>query len=289
MTSPCYVPRRNESSIATSAPFCHNWIMIRTILLSSGITAGLLLAIALTLSALGLFGPRGRRIVDVLARTPGLDILISLFTWVPWIISGATAGWRGVIGAIVGQVVALVVWTFLHEFAHRKTSAPRVIARFINRTVGRFQNHAALWVTMIALPGFLFIRFIQLACYPMLVLLLNFPKYRHAEWINCTRQKFDGLVGHDLVWCLYCDWMTGVYSLGAEMLRNVESFWCPIRFYDGKKCENCRTDFPDVMQGWVAPDGNMKQVEAKLQEMYGDGRREWFNHPARLTVNGKDI
>ena len=40
--------------------------------------------------------------------------------------------------------------------------------------------------------------------------------------------------------------LTGVYSLGAEMLRNVESFWCPIRFYDGKKCDNCKLDFPDI-------------------------------------------
>jgi hypothetical protein len=83
--------------------------------------------------------------------------------------------------------------------------------------------------------------------------------------------------------------MTGVYSLGAEMLRNVESFWCPIRYYDGKKCENCRVDFPDIEHGWVAAEGNMHDVERVMQEKYGDGRREWFGHPARLTVNGKPI
>ena len=37
------------------------------------------------------------------------------------------------------------------------------------------------------------------------------------------------VIGHALIWCLYCDWMTGVWSLGTEMLRNVESFWYPIR------------------------------------------------------------
>jgi hypothetical protein len=262
---------------------------MRTIFLSLGITGGSLLTIALVLTVLGLLGQRGRRAVDVLARTPGLDVLISVFTWLPWTIAGTLAGWRGVVGAVVGQVVALVLWTFLHEFAHRKTSAPRVIARFINRTVGRFQNHAALWVTMIALPGFLFIRFLEIVCYPMLVLLLGFPRYRHAEWVNCTRQKFEGLVGHDLVWCLYCDWMTGVYALGAEMLRNVESFWCPIRFYDGKKCENCAVDFPDINGGWVAETGNMADVVQTMEAQYGTGERAWFGHPVRLTVKGREV
>jgi hypothetical protein len=98
-----------------------------------------------------------------------------------------------------------------------------------------------------------------------------------------SRQKFGGLVGHDLIWCLYCDWMTGVYSLGAEMLRNVESFWCPIRFYDGKKCENCKVDFPDLDGGWVRADGSMSEVAGVLEEKYGSGRREWFGHPARTT------
>ena len=47
--------------------------------------------------------------------------------------------------------------------------------------------------------------------------------------------KVEGLVGHDRIWCLYCDWMTGVWSLGTEMLRNVESFWCPLRFSSDAK------------------------------------------------------
>jgi hypothetical protein len=104
-----------------------------------------------------------------------------------------------------------------------------------------------------------------------------------GEWVTVSRQKFDGLVGHDLIWCLYCDWMTGVYSLGAEMLRNVESFWCPIRFYDGKKCENCRIDFPDIDR-WVPADGNMKQVTELLLEKYppeSEEPRAWFGSTCR--------
>jgi hypothetical protein len=83
--------------------------------------------------------------------------------------------------------------------------------------------------------------------------------------------------------------MTGVYALGAEMLRNVESFWCPIRFYDGKKCENCRVDFPDVTGGWVAPDKEMADVERVMEEKYGGGQRAWFGHPVRVTVKGEPI
>jgi hypothetical protein len=60
-----------------------------------------------------------------------------------------------------------------------------------------------------------------------------------------------------------------------------ESFWCPIRFYDGKKCENCKVDFPDIEGGWVATDGTMDDVEKVLEKMYGDGDSSWFGHPGR--------
>jgi hypothetical protein len=44
-----------------------------------------------------------------------------------------------------------------------------------------------------------------------------------------------------------------------------------------------------VNNGWVAPDRSMADVVAKMEEMYGDGHREWFGHPARLTVRGQPI
>ena len=75
--------------------------------------------------------------------------------------------------------------------------------------------------------------------------------------------------------------MTGVYSLGAEMLRNVESFWCPIRFYDGKKCENCKLDFPDLEGGWVAADGTMDEVVELMECKYGGQQHSWFGHRER--------
>ena len=33
----------------------------------------------------------------------------------------------------------------------------------------------------------------------------------------------------------------------------------------------------------------MTDVVAKMEEMYGDGRREWFGHPTRLTIKGQPI
>src|SRR4051812_2154136 len=256
----------------------------------------LLRSVAITTLGVGGVGailtivPRlSRSIADVFAKAPLLDLWVALLTWIPWVVAAVSGGWIGFAGALIGQMIALGAWCLTHEFIyHDAARGPRIV-KFINRTVGRWRNHLALWLTLIALPGFWFIRILQIIAYWPLVVLLDFPKYKQSEWINVSRQKFEGLVGHDLVWCLYCDWMTGVYSLGAEMLRNVESFWCPIRYYDGKKCENCKVDFPDIAHGWVDASGNMHDVEQVMVEKYGDGERSWFGHPARLTVHGKPI
>jgi hypothetical protein len=125
--------------------------------------------------------------------------------------------------------------------------------------------------------------------YPLLSRLVGFPKYNVSDWVNVSRQKFSGLVGHDLIWCLYCDWMTGVWSLGTEMLRNVESFWCPIRFYSEKKCEHCAIDFPDVADGWIAADGNIEQAAALVTSVYSGEDRSWFGKRVAVTINGKPL
>lgn len=230
----------------------------------------------------------GKRLGRLTTHAPGLDVCVSLLTWVPWAIAIPLLGWIALPGALLGQMLALWVWCFIHEAMHpRAMQGPRIV-KFINRTVGRVRNHLSLWVTIVALPVFLQIRFMQLGLYWTLSLLLGFPRYKQSEWINVSRQKFEGLIGHDLIWCLYCDWMTGVYSLGAEMLRNVESFWCPIRFYDGKKCENCKLDFPDIEHGWVSETGTMADVEKVMEEHYTTEPRAWFGHPVRLTVKGKE-
>lgn len=75
------------------------------------------------------------------------------------------------------------------------------------------------------------------------------------------------------------------------MLRNVESFWCPIRFDNTKKCDHCLGDFPDIVSGWIIADGTMEQVQELLKNKYKSGQKSnaWFGHPARLTVEGEEV
>jgi len=242
---------------------------------------------AALLSLLPRFGSRGEWLSAKLAYTPALDAVIAGLTWVPWILSAIYAGWAGVLGVAIAQGLVLQSWIWSHELAHpRSQEGPRIVW-VLNRTVGRWRNHLALWVTLVGLPALCLLRITEIVAYPPLIWLLNFPRYKQSEWVNVSRHKFDGLIGHDLVWCLYCDWMTGVYAFGGELLRNVESFWCPIQFSDAAKCENCQRGFPDVATHWVRPDGTMAEVEALMERKYGDGQRAWFGHPARLTVKGK--
>ena len=221
------------------------------------------------------------RVSDAPAFAPGLDVAVSLLSWVPWVVAACKWGWIGFAACLAGQFVALQIFCILHTF-FSGCRGPK-IRKALDRIVGPMRNHLGLWITIPALPVFLAIRAAELFVYPLLVWTLNFPRYKQREWVNVSRQKFEGLVGHDLVWCLYCDWMTGVYSLGAELLRNVESFWCPIRFYENKKCENCRIDFPDLKE-WVSADGSMKDVSALLLKKYPPKSRKprsWFGHPGR--------
>jgi hypothetical protein len=190
---------------------------------------------------------------------------------------------------VVGQVLAVLTWVQIHELLHRNVMRGPRIVKSINSIIGPVRNHAALWLTAIVTPLFWVVRVMEILLYPILRRLVGFPKYNIADWVNVSRQKFSGLIGHDLIWCLYCDWMTGVWSLGSEMLRNVESFWCPIRFYNNKKCENCAVDFPDVAGGWIAPNGNIEQAAALVKAMHGGADHSWFGKRATLTINGKPL
>jgi hypothetical protein len=244
----------------------------------------------------------GRGITEWLARAPGLDLIVTLLTVGPGIVGftlgmsvGEGAGWGQALWLLVvsvaAQAVALIVWARAHELAKGKPKSRETsIARTLDAVIGPARNHLAVWWTAWAVPVFTLVRLAEYVVYPPLIWLVRFPRYKHGEWINISRHKMDGLVGYDLIWCLYCDWMTGVWSLGSEMLRNVESFWCPIRFSDTNKCENCKIDFPDVNSGWVKPEAGMEAVTATLREKYGrDGTNAWFGHPARLTVEGKEV
>lgn len=259
-----------------------------------------LLAGSGALHLVGRLGAPGRALSDWFCRAPGLDLLIMYFTVVPMIVGpfvGAAnvAGWWGWLAGlgvgVASQVSMVMVWTVLHELANRKhLKGPRIVSN-INSRVGRFRNHAAVWITALAVPLFALVRIAEYVVYPPLTWLIRLPKHNNGDWVNVSRHKFEGLVGHDLIWCLYCDWMTGVWSLGTEMLRNVESFWCPIRFSSTKKCENCKLDFPDVDNGWAPADGTMADVVEALDKHYPGpgGDNQWFGHPARLTVRGEAV
>lgn len=226
------------------------------------------------------------KIADFVCRAPGLDGVVALFTWVPPVVAGILHGGLVSVACILGQVLGLVTWCWIHEFCNRKAARGPRIVKYLNQRVGRFGNHAALWVTSLSIPMFWAVRFAEMFTYPFLVWLIKLPKYKSGDWVNVSRQKYDGLIGHDLIWCLYCDWMTGVWSLGTEMLRNVESFWCPIRFYDGKKCENCKIDFPDLEERWTPPDGTMEDVVGNLRKHLDEGDHSWFGHPRRSKKAG---
>lgn len=229
-------------------------------------------------------GSPGKTLGEWCIRAPGLDLLVTIFTVLPWVTGAILLGWLGVLAGVAGQVVAVYLWSFAHERAHSSSvKGPRIL-KVLNSRVGRFRNHTALWITALAVPVFWIVRLAEWVVYPPLSLLVRFPRYRSGEWVNVSRQKFEGLIGWDLIWCLYCDWMTGVWSLGTEMLRNVESFWCPIRFHSEKKCDNCRIDFPDLDGGWVGSEGSMTDVARVLEEKYPEDPAmpySWFGHQER--------
>ncbi len=268
---------------------------------------GLLLS-ALVFHALARLGKVGNAICDVCAKGYLLDITVFYFVHGPWVAAiilwwnhdsaapgppaHSFASFAAYLAtAILAQMLTLVLWSWMHEAMHpgiRK--GPRIVTT-LNRKVGKFRNHAAVWWTAWAVPLFTIVRLAEILLYPPLHWLVRLPKYNVNEWINVSRQKFSGLVGHDLIWCLYCDWMTGVWSLATEMLRNVESFWCPIKYSSPEKCEKCCVDFPDINGGWVDAKGNIAQVAALLNEKYPgpSGENGWFGHPSRkvdLTVRG---
>lgn len=253
-----------------------------------GIVVGSLLAAAALLHLIPRMGKPGAKISNALCRAPALDWVIAYFTAAPLIAGPIFAGWLGLLAAIVGQVACVLIWTALSELAHRRVArGPRIVS-LVNQMVGPWRNHAAIWLTAIVTPLFILVRMAEAFIYPPIRWLVGFPKYTAADWVNVSRHKFHGLFGHDLIWCLYCDWMTGVWSLGTEMLRNVESFWCPIRFDSSKKCANCSVDFPDVEGGWVPADGNIAQVVDVLKKAHGNGTHAWFGHPVRITLRGKE-
>ncbi len=244
----------------------------------------------------------GDRFADALCEAPGLDLVVFALTVLPQVV-GLMVGYAvGAVGgallwllvAVLAQCTAMVAWMRAHELLHPQARDGPRITKTLNATVGPLRNTFAVWWTAWAVPVFALVRFAELTVYPPLTWVIGLPKYKQAEWVNVSRQKHAGLVGSDRIWCLYCDWMTGIWSLGSEMLRNIESFWCPIRFSSEAKCENCKIDFPDVEERWSKSDGTMQDVTDTLERYYPGpgGVNAWFGHPVRtqgVTVEGEEV
>jgi len=222
----------------------------------------------------------GRRFAWV-ARAPMLDVLASMLTWLPWLAAFYARGWQGLGLCLAAQLLSLEAFSLVHGFAHRSTSGGAKIRHALDEVVGPVRNRVGLWVTLLILPAMWMIRLGQCTVYPLQVWGLGFPWYRHSDWVSLNRQKFQGLVGHDLIWCLYCEWVLSIYSLGAEMIRNNESWWCPIQFHDLEKCQRCVPDFPDIAK-WVPPTGSLQEVKDDLLKRYCPKKtpRAWTGYRA---------
>lgn len=188
-----------------------------------------------------------------------------MFTWVPWVLCFYVGAWQGLGICLLAQIVSLEIFSVSHTIFRRYRGAK--IRHALDEIVGPVRNHLGLLITLMILPIMWIIRVGQLTIYPLQVLTLGFPWYKHREWVSVSRQKFEGLVGHDLVWCLFCEWVLSIYSFGAEMIRNNESWWCPIQFHDQDKCAKCVGDFPDL-NIWVKPEGSMQEVKDHLLNRY---------------------
>ena len=214
-----------------------------------------------------------------ITQAPVLDFFVSLFTWFPWVAGGLLAGWQGIVASIVAQILFLHVFCLLDRVLRGKKG--RTLTDAQSRLLGPIRNQFALLMTTPAVLAFAIVRLIEILTYPSVAWLAKMPTYKSSEWINLSRHKYDGLIGYDLVWCWYCDWMTGVWALGSEMLRNIESFWCPVRFRSPLKNENVSTDFPDVKE-WAPADGTMEDAVRAFEEHYnGTEPNRWWGHPDR--------
>jgi hypothetical protein len=236
-----------------------------------------------SLTLAGIFTRIAYGITDKIAQAPFLDLLVSLFTWLPWVAGWWMLGWRGVIASVIAQLVFLHAFCLIHRALRGKKGRTLTDAqgKVLGPFLGPFRNQLCLMVQTPAILVFVQVRLAEIVIYPPIAWLGKLPTYNSSEWVNLSRHKYDGLIGYDLLWCWYCDWMTGIWSLGSEMLRNIESFWCPIQFQSPMKNQNASIDFPDLST-WVPFDGTMEDAVAAFEKHY-DGKKpnRWWGHPDR--------
>src|SRR5258706_5518506 len=73
-------------------------------------------------------GAAGTRIAAWLCRAPGLDLVVSLVTWIPPTVLGIVFGWRGVAGAVIGPGLGMLGLVVGHEpFQRRYLPGPTIV------------------------------------------------------------------------------------------------------------------------------------------------------------------
>src|SRR5439155_571894 len=85
-------------------------------------------------------GAAGTSLGAWLCCAPGLDLVVSLFTWIPPTVLEIVYAWRGVVGSIIRQRLGRLVRMFAPELAGRThLHGPRIVSS-LNRRIGRLDN-----------------------------------------------------------------------------------------------------------------------------------------------------
>jgi hypothetical protein len=108
--------------------------------------------------------------------------------------------------------------------------------------------------------------------------------------VNVSRHKFSGLVGHDLIWCLYCDWMTGVWVAGDGNAPERRIVLVPHPLRQLQEMRSLLDRLPRCPARLGAGDANMADVTRVLEQQYPPTQlpRAWFGSPVRITVRGRE-
>ena len=158
-----------------------------------------------------------------LCHAPALDWLVIYFTVLPLIVGPILAGWAGLLGAIIGQVASVQVWIAIHEWVNRDAvRGPRIVT-VINRLVGRWRNHTAIWATAVVTPLFSLVRLAEVLVYPVLTRMVRLPAYDSRDWVSVSRRQvpWPGRPRPDLVPLLRLDDRRLVAGLGDAQERRI--------------------------------------------------------------------
>lgn len=198
------------------------------------------------LVVLAMFSRMAYAVTKSVTRAPLLDVFISFFTWIPWVAGAWLSGWLGVLAALTSQFLAIHAFCVIDRVIRGKQG--RTLPDAQAAVLGPVRNHLALLATTPAVLLFVICRAIEILVYTPVAYLAKLPRYSQGDWVNLSRHKYDGLIG---------------------VLRNIESFWCPIRFRNDVKNQNALIDFPDI-EKWPKADGTMEDagwLEAKKREV----------------------